>query len=156
MGLKNEIKNVLKSGGELTVAGAKKAGELVGAFINYLNEKSRLQLQMQQQAQTQARINQRNIDLINGLVSVFQNAPLPVGLHSVLSLTPLYQNQVNGNIYDFGYSWTKNTTQIFCQIQCASIVTKLNQMLICGGCNFTIHQMIDKGVYFEIIIRTII
>ena len=87
---------------------------------------------------------------------VFQNTLLPVGLQSVLTLTPLYQNQVNGNIYDFGYSWSKNTTHGFAQIQCASIVAKLNQMLLFGGCNYTIRQMIDKGMYFEIIIQTTI
>lgn len=156
MDVKQELINGLKQIIQLALAGSKKIGALVSALTKFLNAKAEEKNNQIQQQQTQQKISQRNIDIVNCLLLVFQNAPLPVGLHSVFSLTPLYQNQVNGNLYDFGYSWSKNTTQSFCQIQCASIVTKLNQMLLFGGCNYTIHQLIDKGVYFEIIIRTTI
>lgn len=156
MDSKEQLLNGLKQVVQLSSAGIKKLGELVSALTKFLNAKAEEKRNQIQQQQTQQKICSKDTNIVNCLMLVFQNTLLPVGLQSVLTLTPLYQNQVNGNIYDFGYSWSKNTTHGFAQIQCASIVTKLNQMLLFGGCNYTIHQMLDKGVYFEIIIRTTI
>ena len=156
MDLKNEMKNVLKAGCELTVAGAKKAGELVSAFINYLNEKTKAQMQQQQQVQTQQQAYQAGNYIYSELIRVFMNQTVPVGLATVRSsgvIQPLAVNHVHGRVYAFHFSWTKSTTQIFCQAQINSIMKKLNQMLILAGCNFTINSMIDQMACFELIIH---
>lgn len=149
MDLKEQFISMLKTG-------TKKLVELVSALTKYLNVKAAEKTIQMQQQQAQQRIAWTNTDIVNCLMCVFQNTPLPVGLQTILSLTPLYQNQVNGNSYDFGYSWNKNTVHVFAQIQINSIKDNLNQTLHCNGCSYTIRQMIDKVSYFEVIIQTTI
>lgn len=149
MDFKEQILNTVK-------ASAKKVSELVSALAKYLNVKAEEKnIQMQQQ-QAYQKVSWINTDIVNCLMCVFQSTPLPTGLQTVLSLTPLYQNQINGNIYDFGYSWNKDTVHVFAQIQINSIKDNLNQTLHCNGCSYTIRQMIDKVSYFEVIIQTTI
>lgn len=148
MELKEQIISMLKTGW-------KKLGELVSAITKYLNQKTVAQIQQQQQAQIQQRVNQVGNYIHSELIRVFINQTVPVSLAVVCSandILPIGVNHIHGRIFSFHFSWKKTTIHTFAQIQIDSIRQSLNQMLILGGCNFTINRMIDHGAYFELII----
>ena len=156
MDLKSEIINVLKAGGELIKAGTKKLGELISAVINHLNEKTKLQMQQQQQFQKQECICQTGNYIHSELIRVFLNRTVPVGLATVRSagdILPLGVTHVHDNVFAFHFSWTKSTTNIFCEIQTESIREKLNQMLILARCDFIINKIMDRLSFFELVIH---